>query len=42
MPRKKGEMIATEKDRSEAVIEIHDLTKDYEIGFMKKKKVRAL
>src|SRR4051794_14204707 len=42
MPRKKGEMTATENDRSEAVIEIDDLTKDYEIGFMKKKKVRAL
>jgi ABC-2 type transport system ATP-binding protein len=47
MSRKKGEMTATEKVNSEkvnpeAVIEIDGLTKDYEVGFLKKKKSRAL
>jgi ABC-2 type transport system ATP-binding protein len=32
----------TAKDNSEVVIEIIDLTKDYEVGFLKKKRVRAL
>ncbi len=32
----------TARDPSEVVIEIIDLTKDYEVGFLKKKKVRAL
>jgi ABC-2 type transport system ATP-binding protein len=35
-------MTATEKQPSEAVIEIVGLTKDYEVGFLKKRKVRAL
>lgn len=35
-------MTATEKDVSDAVIEIIELTKDYEVGFLKKKIVRAL
>lgn len=35
-------MTATPKNSSEVVIEIIDLTKDYEVGFFKKKKVRAL
>ena len=35
-------MTATAKDTSETVIEIIDLTKDYEVGFLKKRKVRAL
>src|SRR6185503_1951264 len=52
MSRKKGEMTATEKVNPEkvnpekvnpeAVIEIDGLTKDYEVGFLKKKKSRAL
>src|ERR1044071_6187889 len=47
MSRKKGEMTATEKvnpqkESPEAVIEIDGLTKDYEVGFLKKKKSRAL
>lgn len=35
-------MTVTAKDASEKVIEIINLTKDYEIGFLKKRKVRAL
>lgn len=35
-------MSATAKDTSEVVIEIINLTKDYEVGFLKKAKVRAL
>jgi ABC-2 type transport system ATP-binding protein len=35
-------MTATVKDNSEVVIETVDLTKDYEVGFLKKRKVRAL
>lgn len=35
-------MSATAKDDSEVVIEIIQLTKDYEVGFLKKRKVRAL
>lgn len=35
-------MSATAKDASEVVIEINALTKDYEVGFLKKRKVRAL
>ena len=35
-------MTATAKDISDVVIEIVDLTKDYEVGFLKKKKARAL
>lgn len=35
-------MSAIAKDTSEVVIEIIQLTKDYEVGFLKKKKVRAL
>jgi ABC-2 type transport system ATP-binding protein len=35
-------MSAAVKDTSEVVIEIIQLTKDYEVGFLKKKKVRAL
>ena len=35
-------MTATAKDKSEVVIEIIDLTKDYEVGFLKKRRVRAL
>jgi ABC-2 type transport system ATP-binding protein len=35
-------MTATAKDASETVIEIIQLTKDYEVGFLKKRKVRAL
>ena len=35
-------MTATENGKSEVVIEIDGLTKDYEVGFLKKKKVRAL
>lgn len=42
MPRKNDEMSATAKDTSEVVIEIIQLTKDYEVGFLKKRKVRAL
>ena len=42
MPRKNDEMSATAKDTSEVVIEIINLTKDYEVGFLKKAKVRAL
>jgi ABC-2 type transport system ATP-binding protein len=42
MSGKKGEMTATSNGRSKVVIEIDQLTKDYEIGFLKKKKVRAL
>jgi ABC-2 type transport system ATP-binding protein len=41
MPGKKGQMTAINA-RSQAVIEIDQLTKDYEVGFLKKKKVRAL
>jgi len=35
-------MSATDKDDSEVVIEFIQLTKDYEVGFLKKRKVRAL
>lgn len=35
-------MTATSDDRTENVIEIRELTKDYEVGFLKKKRVRAL
>ncbi len=35
-------MTATTKEISDVVIEIVDLTKDYEVGFLKKKKARAL
>ena len=35
-------MIATPTATSDAVIEIIELTKDYEVGFLKKRKVRAL
>jgi ABC-2 type transport system ATP-binding protein len=35
-------MTATQKNNSEVVIDIIDLTKDYEVGFLKKRKVRAL
>ena len=35
-------MNTTAKNPSEVVIEIIELTKDYEVGFLKKKKVRAL
>jgi ABC-2 type transport system ATP-binding protein len=35
-------MTATEKQNPEAVVEIDGLTKDYEVGFLKKKKSRAL
>jgi ABC-2 type transport system ATP-binding protein len=35
-------MTATPKNTFETVIEIIDLTKDYEVGFLKKRKVRAL
>lgn len=35
-------MTATAKDTSEIVIDTIDLTKDYEVGFLKKRKVRAL
>jgi ABC-2 type transport system ATP-binding protein len=42
MSRKKIEMSATEKNNSAVVIDIRDLTKDYEVGFLKKRKVRAL
>ena len=35
-------MTATANDASEVVIDIVDLTKDYEVGFLKKQKVRAL
>jgi len=35
-------MTATMGDTSEVVIDIVDLTKDYEVGFLKKRKVRAL
>ena len=35
-------MTASAKDASEVVIEIIQLTKDYEVGFLKKRKVRAL
>ena len=42
MPRKNDEMIATPTATSDAVIEIIELTKDYEVGFLKKRKVRAL
>ncbi|MFY9607173.1 MAG: ABC transporter ATP-binding protein [Blastocatellia bacterium] len=35
-------MTATSTARSKVVIEIDQLTKDYEVGFLKKKKVRAL
>jgi len=31
-----------DKDRLDAVIDIQELTKDYEVGFLKKQKVRAL
>jgi ABC-2 type transport system ATP-binding protein len=39
---KKGEMMSQQKSSLETVIEIKDLTKDYEVGFLKKNKVRAL
>jgi ABC-2 type transport system ATP-binding protein len=42
MSRKKGEMTAREKESAEAVIELDQLTKDYEVGHLKKRKVRAL
>jgi ABC-2 type transport system ATP-binding protein len=42
MSRKKGEMTAIEKVSMDTVIEIDGLTKDYEVGFLKKKKARAL
>lgn len=35
-------MTAIEKESPDAVIEIDGLTKDYEVGFLKKKKARAL
>jgi len=35
-------MTATTGDTAEVVIDIVDLTKDYEVGFLKKRKVRAL
>ena len=35
-------MTATANDAGDIVIDIIDLTKDYEVGFLKKKKVRAL
>src|ERR1051325_6217960 len=35
-------MTAREKSTGEAVIELKDLTKDYEVGHLRKKKVRAL
>ena len=35
-------MTATTGDTAEVVIDILDLTKDYEVGFLKKRKVRAL
>lgn len=35
-------MIVTGKETCEAVVEIVQLTKDYEVGFLKKKRVRAL
>src|SRR5215216_2280294 len=35
-------MTAREKASGEAVIELNDLTKDYEVGHLKKRKVRAL
>jgi len=35
-------MTATRTNNSEVVIDIIDLTKDYEVGFLKKRKVRAL
>ena len=35
-------MSATDKDDSEVVIEFIQLTKDYEVGFLRKRKVRAL
>ncbi|HTG17876.1 MAG TPA: ABC transporter ATP-binding protein [Blastocatellia bacterium] len=42
MPRKKGEMTSIANGTSEVIVEIDGLTKDYEVGFVKKKKVRAL
>src|SRR5882724_6787734 len=42
MPRKTNQMTATTKDICDVVIEIVNLTKDYEVGFLKKKKARAL
>ncbi|MFY9557821.1 MAG: ABC transporter ATP-binding protein [Blastocatellia bacterium] len=42
MPRKNDEMTAAARDASDVVIEIVGLTKDYELGFLKKKTVRAL
>ncbi|HVG20639.1 MAG TPA: ABC transporter ATP-binding protein [Blastocatellia bacterium] len=42
MPGKKGEMTAGEKRSAEAVIELDQLTKDYEVGHLRKRKVRAL
>lgn len=35
-------MTGTQKNNSDVVIDIIDLTKDYEVGFLKKRKVRAL
>ncbi|HXG90783.1 MAG TPA: ABC transporter ATP-binding protein [Blastocatellia bacterium] len=35
-------MTATQKTATEVVIQIDNLTKDYEVGFLKKRKVRAL
>ena len=35
-------MTANSKDTSEVIIEINELTKDYEVGFFKKRQVRAL
>ncbi|HWO00214.1 MAG TPA: ABC transporter ATP-binding protein, partial [Blastocatellia bacterium] len=35
-------MTPTETRKSEVVVEIDELTKDYEVGFLKKKRVRAL
>ena len=42
MPGKNNQMTATANDTSEVVIDIVDLTKDYEVGFLKKRRVRAL
>jgi ABC-2 type transport system ATP-binding protein len=42
MPRKNNKMTGTGKDTREAIVEIVQLTKDYEVGFLKKKRVRAL
>jgi ABC-2 type transport system ATP-binding protein len=42
MSRKNNEMSSTAKDAPEVVVEINQLTKDYEIGFLKKRIVRAL